>query len=141
MLTAAQSHGPEQTASRLKAMFGRRIQWIMSGGAPLPPAVCRAYRDAGLPLLQGYGLTETSPVLTINHPNNYRVESAGLAIPGVDLKIAPDGEILARGANIMKGYWKQPAATEAVLSSVFDVDLNPLERLAEERLGYRPLHI
>jgi long-chain acyl-CoA synthetase len=115
MLAAAQaSPAPDKL---LKAMFGRRIKWLMSGGAPLPPAVGQAYRNAGLPLLQGYGLTETSPVLTCNLPDKYRIESAGLAIPGVELKIAPDSEILARGECIMKGYWKQPEATKACIDA------------------------
>src|SRR5947208_2619457 len=104
MLLAAQaSPAPDKM---LKAMFGRRIRWMMSGGAPLPPKVGEAYRAAGLPLLQGYGLTETAPVLTTNRPDKFRIESAGLAIPGVELKIAPDEEILCRGPNVMKGYWK-----------------------------------
>jgi long-chain acyl-CoA synthetase len=116
MLAAAQAAPtPEDAKRRLKFMFGRRIQWIMSGGAPLPPKICSAYREAGIPLLQGYGLTETAPVLTTNLPDNYRVDSAGLSIPGVQLKIAPDGEILARGPNIMKGYWHQPQATAAAI--------------------------
>jgi long-chain acyl-CoA synthetase len=113
MLAAAQATpAPDKT---LRAMFGRRIRWLMSGGAPLPPKICEAYRAAGLPLLQGYGLTETAPVLTTNRQNSYRIESAGQAIPGVELKIAPDGEILCRGPNVMKGYWKQPAATAACI--------------------------
>src|SRR5262245_20719774 len=97
MLAAAQaSLAPDKM---LKGMFGGRVRWLMSGGAPLPPKVCQAYRDAGLPLMQGYGLTESAPVLTTNRPDKSRVESAGLAIPGVELKIADDGEILARGPN------------------------------------------
>jgi len=116
MLAAAQAAPtPEEANKRLKFMFGRRLMWAMSGGAPLPPQVGAAYHAAGVPLLQGYGLTETSPVLTVNKPDDYRNESAGKAIPGVELKIAEDGEILARGANIMKGYWKQPQATAAVI--------------------------
>ena len=109
MLAAAQA--TPQPDKTLRAMFGRRIRWLMSGGAPLPPKICEAYRAAGLPLLQGYGLTETAPVLTANRQDKYRIESAGVALPGVELKIAPDGEILCRGPNVMKGYWKQPTAT------------------------------
>lgn len=113
MLAAAQA--TPDPAKTLRAMFGRRIRWMMSGGAPLPPAVCQAYRQAGLPLAQGYGLTETAPVLTVNRPERVKVESVGQPLPGVEIRIAADGEILARGPNIMKGYWNQPAATEAVL--------------------------
>lgn len=116
MLAAAQTAPtPEAANQRLKFMFGRRLMWAMSGGAPLPPQVGAAYHAASVPLLQGYGLTETSPVLTVNVPTDYRNESAGKVIPGVELKIADDGEILARGTNIMKGYWKQPEATAAVM--------------------------
>jgi long-chain acyl-CoA synthetase len=116
MLAAAQTAPtPEEAKRRLKFMFGRRLDWVMSGGAPLPPKICSAYHEAGIRLLQGYGLTETSPVLTTNRPENYRVESAGLPIPGVELKIAPDGEILATGPNVMKGYWQQPQATAAAI--------------------------
>jgi long-chain acyl-CoA synthetase len=116
MLAAAQaSPAPDKM---LKAMFGRRIRWMMSGGAPLPPAVCETYRNAGLPLLQGYGLTETAPVLTANRPEKFRIESVGPALAGIELKIAPDGEVLARGPCVMKGYWKQPDATAACI----DVD-------------------
>jgi long-chain acyl-CoA synthetase len=113
MLAAAQAtRTPDKT---LRAMFGGRIRWMMSGGAPLPPAVCQVYRQAGLPLAQGYGLTETAPVLTVNRPERVRIDSVGQPLPGVEIRIAPDGEILARGPNIMKGYWNQPTATEAVL--------------------------
>ena len=113
MLAAARAY--PDPAKVLRAMFGRRVQWLMSGGAPLPPEVCKAYQAAGLPLVQGYGLTETAPVLTNNRPDDFRVESAGKAIPGVELKIADDGEILARGPNVMRGYWKQPQATAEVI--------------------------
>jgi len=113
MLAAAQTY--PDPAKTLRYMFGNRIRWLMSGGAALPPKVAEAYHAAGLPLIQGYGLTETSPVLTNNRLNNFRIPSAGRAIPGVELRIAEDGEILARGPNIMKGYWKQPDATAAVM--------------------------
>jgi long-chain acyl-CoA synthetase len=113
MLAAAQAY--PDPAKALRFMFGNRIKWLMSGGAALPPKIAEAYHRAGLPLIQGYGLTETSPVLTNNRLDNFRIPSAGRAIPGVELCIAEDGEILARGPNIMKGYWKQPDATAAVM--------------------------
>lgn len=113
MLAAAQAY--PDPAKVLRMMFGRRIKRMMSGGAPLPPSVAAAYHAAGLPLLQGYGLTETAPVLTANRPDNFRIESAGQAIGGVELRIAPDAEILCRGPMVMKGYWNQPDATNACI--------------------------
>ena len=78
---------------------------------PACPAVAKAYQDAGLLLLQGYGLTESAPVICFNHKNAYKLETVGRPIPGVEVKIADDGEVLTRGPHVMKGYWKNPQAT------------------------------
>jgi long-chain acyl-CoA synthetase len=102
---------PKTAKARLRAIFGPRIDWLSSGGAPLPPAVANAYKEAGLLVLQGYGLTESSPVISFNRKDRYKLDSVGLAIPGVEVKIAPDGEILTRGPHVMKGYWKDPQGT------------------------------
>jgi long-chain acyl-CoA synthetase len=99
------------TPKKLRDLFGRRIRFLSSGGAPLPPPIAKAYDDAGLLVLQGYGLTESSPVISMNCPHHYKLETVGKAIPGVDVRIGDGGEILARGPNIMKGYWKNPQAT------------------------------
>jgi long-chain acyl-CoA synthetase len=106
---------PEQRAVTLKKIFGPRIRQLSSGGAPLPKHVCQGFFDAGLPLLEGYGLTETSPVVSFNRLDDYRIGTVGKAIPGVEIKIASDGEILVRGPNIMKGYWRNPEATAEVI--------------------------
>jgi long-chain acyl-CoA synthetase len=96
---------------RLCGIFGKRVAWLSSGGAPLPLGVAKAYEEAGLLLLQGYGLTESAPVISFNHNKAYKLATVGRAIPGVDIAIAPDGEVLTRGPHVMKGYWNDPAAT------------------------------
>jgi long-chain acyl-CoA synthetase len=102
---------PKETARRLRAVFGPCIEQLQSGGAPLPRPVAEAYHAAGLLVLQGYGLTESSPVISFNRKTAYKLETVGQAIPGVEVRIAPDGEVLTRGPHVMKGYWNNPAAT------------------------------
>jgi long-chain acyl-CoA synthetase len=99
------------TAARLRDVFGPQIRFLGCGGAPVPLAIEQTLRNAGLPILPGYGLTESAPVLTFNKKDRYKPGTVGVAIPGVELKIAPDGEVLARGPNIMPGYWNNPTAT------------------------------
>jgi long-chain acyl-CoA synthetase len=101
--------------SKIRENVGGRLHTMISGSAPLPLAVAEFFHGIGLPITEGYGLTETSPVLTGNPPGAARAGSVGRAIPGVEIKIAPDGEILARGPNIMTGYHNKPAETAAVL--------------------------
>jgi len=101
--------------SKLHAALGGRLQWAVSGGAPLSRDIAEFFHAAGILLLEGYGLTETCPVLTFNSPNRYKFGSVGRALPGVDVRIAADGEILARGPNIAtRGYYKQAQATADV---------------------------
>jgi len=113
--TSVEALDPDTRANRLKTIFGPRIRQLNSGGAPLPRHVCDGFDQAGLPILEGYGLTETSPVISFNHAEAYRFGSVGLPIPGVEVRIAQDGEILTRGPHVMAGYWKNPEATEAVI--------------------------
>ncbi len=105
----------DKRSASLKKIFGPRIRQLSSGGAPLPRHVCQGFFDAGLPLLEGYGLTETSPVVSFNRLDDYRIGTVGKALPGVEIKIASDGEILVRGPNIMQGYWRNPEATAEVI--------------------------
>jgi long-chain acyl-CoA synthetase len=104
-------------AAALHRMFGPRIRHISSGGAPLPRHIGEGFREAGMPLLEGYGLTESSPVISFNRLDAVKVGSVGQAIPDVEVKISADGEILTRGPHVMKGYWKNPDATREVLTA------------------------
>ncbi len=101
--------------SKILARTGGRIRFFICGGAPLAADIAEFFYAMGLFIFPGYGLTETSPVLTGNGFDSYRSGSAGRAIPGVELRVAPDGEILARGPNIMQGYYKREAETREAM--------------------------
>ena len=101
--------------SKIRAGTGGRLRVVFSGGAPLAKNLTEFFWTVGIPIYQGYGLTETSPVLSSNYPRS-RAGSSGKPIPNVEIQIASDGEILARGPCIMQGYFKNPEATREVLS-------------------------
>lgn len=111
VLAAVSALPTEVRHKHLRGIFGPRIDWLGSGGAPLPYSVAKVFHEAGLLILQGYGLTESSPVISFNRKEKYKLETVGQAIPGVEIAIAPDGEVLTRGPHVMKGYWKNPEAT------------------------------
>jgi len=102
-------------AKRILAALGGRLRLTISGGAPLSPEIGRFFISLGLSLLQGYGLTETSPVVSVNAEADNRPESVGQPLPGVEAAIGADSELLVRGANVMSGYWRNPEATAAAI--------------------------
>lgn len=102
-------------AAKVRARFGGRVVAAISGGARLDPEVGRFFLALGLPLLQGYGQTEAGPVISATPPGSRRIETVGPPFPGVDLRIAGDGEILVRGDLVMDGYWGNQAATAQVI--------------------------
>ncbi len=103
--------------SKIKARLGGRFRFCMSGGAPLSKEVAEFFWAAGVEVYEGYGLTETSPVLTVNTPGAFKLGSVGKAIPGVTIRISEDGEVLAKGPNIMRGYWNKPEETKKVFNA------------------------
>ena len=102
-------------AGPVRARLGGRLRITVSGGAPLSGEVARLFLGLGLPLLQGYGLTETSPVVSVNSLAVNDPASVGLALPGVEVSLGERDELLVRGPTVMQGYWRNPEATRAIL--------------------------
>jgi long-chain acyl-CoA synthetase len=102
---------------KLHQAFGGRLRFCFSGGAPLSRDIAEFFHAVGILVLEGYGLTETCPILTVNSASHFRFGTVGLAFPGVELRIAEDGEILARGPNIAVGYYGRPEETAEVFGS------------------------
>jgi len=96
---------------KIKARLGGRFLFAFSGGAPLAKEIGEFFWGAGIEIYEGYGLTETSPVIAVNTPGKVKLGSVGQPFPGVEVAIAEDGEILSRGPNTMRGYWNKPEAT------------------------------
>jgi long-chain acyl-CoA synthetase len=103
--------------SKVREAFGGRVRIFVSGGAPLGIDTARWFASAGIALWEGYGLTETSPVIALNTPIRHRMGSVGIPLPNIELKLAEDGELLVRGPSVFAGYWHKPAATAECLDS------------------------
>lgn len=104
-------------ANKVMGKLGGRLRFVMSGGAALSPEVSRIFIGLGLPILQGYGMTESSPVACANRLEDNVPASVGLPIPGVEVKLGENNALLIRGPNVMLGYWNNPEATKAVISA------------------------
>ena len=95
--------------------LGGNIRFLVSGGAKIEPSILEDFKTLGIKVLEGYGLTETSPIIAFNRPDDIHIGTVGTTIPGVSAKLADDGEIIVKGRNVMKGYYKKPAATQEVI--------------------------
>jgi long-chain acyl-CoA synthetase len=121
--------GQADTPGALARLFGDRIRMCCSGGAALPNHTATFYQERGVLLIQGYGLTECAPVMTMNTPQAHRLGTVGRAPRDIEVRIAPDGEVLTRGPHVMLGYWNKPDATaEAVRDGwLYTGDLGELD--------------
>ena len=102
-------------AKKLKQAFGSKLKGAICGGAPMPPSISRIFNALGVTILQGYGLTETSPVITVNRIKHNIPASIGLVYPEIEVRIGDNDELLARGDNVMMGYWNCPEETSKTI--------------------------
>jgi long-chain acyl-CoA synthetase len=123
--------------SKIHTALGGRLRFAVSGGAPLGREIAEFFHAAGILIVEGYGLTETCPALTFNRLDHFKLGSVGQPIAGVELRIATDGEILAKGRNVAaRGYWKQPAATAQVFDAGGWFHTGDIGRIDEDGFVY-----
>ena len=104
-------------AGKVRKKLGGKLRIILSGGAPLSPEISKFFIGLGLPLYQGYGLTETSPIISVNRPEDNRPEGVGKPLPGIEVKIGEEQELFVRGSCVMQGYWKNEQATAIAIDA------------------------
>jgi long-chain acyl-CoA synthetase len=121
-------------ARKVMAKLGGRLRGAMSGGAALSSRISRVFIGLGLPILQGYGMTESSPVVSSNRFRDNLPSSVGRPIPGVEVKLGENDALLIRGPNVMLGYWKDPQATRAVISDDGWLNSGDIARIADGRI-------
>ena len=114
-LQAGFDKAEEKLYANVRSIFGGRIRQCVTGAAPIAPEILEFFYACGIPVMEGYGMTETSTVATANVPSDFRFGSVGKPLPGVEAKVAEDGELLLRGANIFQGYYKNEQATKETL--------------------------
>jgi long-chain acyl-CoA synthetase len=121
--------------AKLRAALGGRLRFCVSGGAPLAAEIAEFFHAAGILILEGYGLTETCPILASNHPGAFKFGTVGRPFPGIELRIAEDGEILARGPNIAQGYYRKADETAAVFQTgdVGEIDAQGFLRITDRK--------
>ncbi len=117
---------------KIRSKTGGRMRFFASGGAALAREFGEFFEAVGLTIIEGYGLTESSPVLAANRLHNYKFGSVGQPIPGVEIRIAEDGEILGRGPNIMKGYWNNTRATQEAIDAEGWLHTGDIGRIDED---------
>jgi len=103
--------------SKLRTVLGGKVEYAVSGGAPLGDRLGHFFRGIGVPVLEGYGLTETTAAVSVNLPDDFRIGTVGRPLPGVTVGVADDGELLLKGGQVMQGYWKNDDATAAAINT------------------------
>src|SRR6267378_3405229 len=127
----------DRVAGPVLARLGGRMRFAVLGGAPLDPAIAWLFLGLGMPVLQGYGMTEASPVISVNGPESNVPESVGMPLDNVEVRIAAGGELLARGPSIMKGYWKNPEASAKSLDREGWLHTGDLAEIRDGRIFIR----
>ena len=127
----------DRVAGPVLARLGGRMRFAVLGGAPLDPAIAWLFLGLGLPVLQGYGMTEASPVISVNRPESNVPESVGMPLDNVEVRIAAGGELLARGPSIMKGYWNNPEASAKSLDREGWLHTGDLAEIRDSRIFIR----
>lgn len=124
-------------AKPIRAKLGARLRLAVVGGATLDPVLARTFIGLGLTLLQGYGMTEASPVISVNVAADNDPESVGPPLPGVEVKLADDDELLVRGGNVMQGYWRNPDATRSAIDGEHWLHTGDLAQIRDGKIYLR----